>query len=64
MTWIVLKGIDATLGLRVSENDEREGLDASEHGEEAYGGGSGTSVEEEEATARDGVRAAPQSLPA
>ena len=33
--------IDATIGLRVPENDEREGLDATQHGEEAYGESSG-----------------------
>jgi Amt family ammonium transporter len=37
MTYILLKVIDATLGLRVSEGDEREGLDATQHGEDAYG---------------------------
>jgi Amt family ammonium transporter len=37
MTYVILKGVDATLGLRVSEGDEREGLDATQHGEDAYG---------------------------
>jgi Amt family ammonium transporter len=36
VTWVVLKGIDATIGLRVSEQDEREGLDVTQHGEEGY----------------------------
>jgi Amt family ammonium transporter len=36
LTFGILKAIDATLGLRVTENDEREGLDATQHGEEAY----------------------------
>jgi Amt family ammonium transporter len=36
LTFGILKIIDATMGLRVSENDEREGLDTTQHGEEAY----------------------------
>jgi Amt family ammonium transporter len=28
--------VDLTLGLRVSEEDEREGLDITSHGETAY----------------------------
>jgi Amt family ammonium transporter len=40
LTFGILKAIDATIGLRVAENDEREGLDASLHGEEGYGTGS------------------------
>ena len=32
-SFIILKIIDATIGLRVSEEDEREGLDVSLHGE-------------------------------
>jgi Amt family ammonium transporter len=28
--------VDKTIGLRVSEEQEREGLDTSEHGERAY----------------------------
>lgn len=42
VTWIILKVLGATLGLRVSTLDEREGLDTTLHGEEAYptGGGS------------------------
>ncbi|MDO4222702.1 MAG: ammonium transporter [Acinetobacter sp.] len=32
-TFIILKAIDLTLGLRVSHEDERQGLDVSEHGE-------------------------------
>lgn len=36
MTFILLKLIDATLGLRVSRDDEVTGLDRSQHGEVAY----------------------------
>ena len=35
-TWVILKIIDATLGLRVSEDQEREGLDLAQHGERGY----------------------------
>jgi ammonium transporter, Amt family len=40
LTFGILKVIDATLGLRVAENDEREGLDSALHGEQGYGSGS------------------------
>ncbi len=33
VTWLILKVIDMLVGLRVSEEDEREGLDVSLHGE-------------------------------
>ena len=35
VTWVILKLIDRTVGLRVDVQDEREGLDAMLHGEEA-----------------------------
>src|SRR5277367_2384185 len=35
-TLIILFVVDKTIGLRVSEADEREGLDLSQHGEEGY----------------------------
>ncbi|SNS98550.1 ammonium transporter [Granulicella rosea] len=35
-TLVILFVVDKTLGLRVSEADEREGLDLSQHGEEGY----------------------------
>ncbi len=35
-TFIILKVLDAVVGLRVSGNDETKGLDLSEHGEEGY----------------------------
>ena len=35
-TWVILKVIDATLGLRVSEEQESEGLDLAQHGERGY----------------------------
>jgi Amt family ammonium transporter len=36
VSWIILKIIDATMGLRVSEEEESEGLDLSQHGETGY----------------------------
>jgi ammonium transporter, Amt family len=36
VTWIILKTLDATLRLRVSEEQESEGLDLAEHGERGY----------------------------
>jgi Amt family ammonium transporter len=36
LTFGIVKAIDRTIGLRVPEADEREGLDATQHGEEAY----------------------------
>jgi Amt family ammonium transporter len=38
MTWILAKIVNATLGLRVTEVEERVGLDISQHGEKNYGG--------------------------
>jgi ammonium transporter, Amt family len=35
-TLVILFIVDKTIGLRVSEDDEREGLDLSQHGEEGY----------------------------
>jgi Amt family ammonium transporter len=36
VTFILLKVLDATMGLRVSKEDEITGLDLSQHGEEGY----------------------------
>jgi Amt family ammonium transporter len=36
LTWIVLKLVDALVGLRVAEEQESEGLDLALHGERAY----------------------------
>lgn len=35
-TYIIVKIIDATMGLRVEESEEDKGLDITQHGEEAY----------------------------
>lgn len=35
-TFVILKIVDATVGLRVSSSQEIEGLDLTQHGEEAY----------------------------
>jgi len=36
ITWVLLKVLDATLGLRVSDEQESEGLDIAQHGEHGY----------------------------
>ena len=36
ITWVVAKVLDATIGLRVSQEDELVGLDQSQHAEAAY----------------------------
>ena len=36
VTFILLKVLDVTMGLRVPESEEIEGLDLSQHGEEGY----------------------------
>jgi Amt family ammonium transporter len=36
MTWIILKALDMTMGLRVNPEQELEGLDLSQHGESGY----------------------------
>ena len=36
VTFIIAKALDATIGLRVSEEDESIGLDQSQHAETAY----------------------------
>jgi Amt family ammonium transporter len=35
-TLVILKLVDVTIGLRVSEDHEMQGLDLSQHGEEGY----------------------------
>ncbi len=35
-TFIILKVLDVVMGLRVSEEEEIQGLDVSQHGEEGY----------------------------
>jgi Amt family ammonium transporter len=36
VTWILAKAVDATIGLRVNDEEEEVGLDISQHGEVAY----------------------------
>ena len=38
VTFVLLKVIDATIGLRPTEKEEEDGLDVTQHGEEAYTG--------------------------
>jgi Amt family ammonium transporter len=35
-TWILLKLVDATMGLRVTSEEEEQGLDWTQHGETGY----------------------------
>jgi len=45
LTFVILKIVDAVIGLRVTAEEEEQGLDVSLHGEEAYSGDhSGTSI--------------------
>jgi Amt family ammonium transporter len=45
MTWIILKVLDAIMGLRVTDEEEVEGLDLSQHSETAYSLSSSTFLE-------------------
>lgn len=36
VTWLLLKLIDMSLGLRVTDEEENEGLDLASHGERGY----------------------------
>ncbi len=36
MTFIFAKVVDAVVGLRVTQEEERDGLDLSQHGESGY----------------------------
>ena len=36
VTYVILKVLDVTVGLRVDEDAERVGVDLSEHGETGY----------------------------
>ena len=36
LTWVILKAVDALVGLRVTEEEEFEGLDINQHGEQVY----------------------------
>jgi Amt family ammonium transporter len=42
VTFVLLKVIDLTVGLRVDQEAEHEGLDGTLHGESAYGSPGGT----------------------
>ena len=62
--WLVsfglLKLIDATVGLRLAKDEEREGLDVVLHGEQAYSFGSAGVL----ATMREETRERPAAAPA
>jgi Amt family ammonium transporter len=67
VTWGILKIVAATVGLRVDEQDEHEGLDAVLHGEEAYALSGGTAemepIAEADAHATNGARVPPIAEP-
>jgi len=60
LTWVILKVVDAIVGLRVSDEDEVAGLDLSQHSETAYALGGGQYGEFSSATGpfADAMRAA------
>ncbi|MGB8332785.1 MAG: ammonium transporter [Polyangiales bacterium] len=47
VTFVILKVLDATIGIRVSKDEESEGLDTNLHGEEGYHMGGATALTEE-----------------
>ena len=47
-TYLLLKVVDALVGLRVSPEEETRGLDASHHGERAYAFGINLTTQEEQ----------------
>lgn len=49
MAFVLFKIIKATIGLRVSQEEEIEGLDITEHGSEAYPDDSGRGAPQVEA---------------
>jgi Amt family ammonium transporter len=58
-TLVILKVVDALVGLRVTADEEREGLDINLHGEEGYAIGSSTYGHAELATASVADQSAP-----
>jgi Amt family ammonium transporter len=36
MTFLIMKGISATMGLRIAKDEEEQGLDLTQHGESGY----------------------------
>jgi Amt family ammonium transporter len=62
-TLVSLKIVDAVVGLRVSTDEEREGLDINLHGEEGYSFGSAHQGRAEIAVASESAEAAPKTSP-
>jgi Amt family ammonium transporter len=62
-TLVILKVVDATIGLRVSADEEREGLDINLHGEEGYSIGSSTYGRADMAVAPEEAHPASKSSP-
>ena len=63
-TLVILKVVDATVGLRVTADEEREGLDINLHGEEGYSIGSSTYGHADMAVAADSTEPAGKTSPA
>jgi ammonium transporter, Amt family len=63
-TWVLLKIVDKAVGLRVSEEQEREGLDFHLHGEEGYAIGAGSGGHTDSAAIRPKVFAEPRHVTA
>ena len=62
VTWVILKAIDVTVGLRVHVLDEREGLDVTLHGEEGYANAGGSSMGQHHEDETSGEKEAPAML--
>jgi Amt family ammonium transporter len=62
-TLVILKVVDATVGLRVSADQEREGLDINLHGEEGYSIGSSTYGHADMALASEEAQPAAKNSP-
>ena len=63
-TLVILKVVDATVGLRVTADEEREGLDINLHGEEGYSIGSSTYGRSDMVIAPEATEPAAKSSPA
>jgi Amt family ammonium transporter len=63
-TLVILKVVDATVGLRVTADEEREGLDINLHGEEGYSIGSSTYGRSDMAVAPEAAEPTGKTSPA
>ncbi|KKL71502.1 hypothetical protein LCGC14_2094260 [marine sediment metagenome] len=63
LTLVILKVLDIVMGLRVSEKEERLGLDVSQHGERGYVFDEASPVAEAQAPASASPSPAPEPRP-